>query len=692
MQFLICSTTNGTLSMKMVSGLIATLCLAGAYAQQRALERAPSEHRPVQMVQRIPSLQSDIALPMKNSASEPVVQAVNFSRLFRSSFTNITYFFPSTSPMVYEPSIGILGVVEHVALDNRATGGDLGSQLYFRYSSNRGNSWLRQLIANNSSTFYAVPQLAVANPSGVTAPLDLKMCVTGYQYPKATNYFRRGTAIFVRTEGQVFEYNEIGPIENNPDGYYFGSAKLAGFTAGEERSGFAYCGILQVPNNQVQYGQYGSLVINARLGGTEDFLSSIPSPWSSSVFRPAPSVTSTYNSPMYVDADPSGNLYAVINGIFADDQNNRVVAVSKSTDMGGSWSAFERMPITVLQAYANNRGASGAVPFRVYDQHDMVVTGVNRFSYIQRIALFDAQQNLAGVDLVETEYNAGNWTIRLIAPINDIPVVYGYNDSASQARNYQQLICDEVLSPLGNEIEVARTADGGALVVKWIDEVPSASSITINPPQTAIRYDQQTGQPTGEVQVDSLPVFNIFVATRSLSSSQWSEAKNLTEDRYFNKGTHIPRIVPSLNQIPLLTLRSLSASDWNQQSPVGQLLARSPQDFVNRIYDIPHDVSYALVSALLSVEPTTSESNIKLVVSPTPASDQVEALCTGMIEGGQLSILNTLGQVVLSRTIPPAGDVNSMVLDVHTFPAGSYIIQLSVRGSVRATAPLLIVR
>jgi len=150
--------------------------------------------------------------------------------------------------------------------------------------------------------------------------------------------------------------------------------------------------------------------------------------------------------------------------------------------------------------------------------------------------------------------------------------------------------------------------------------------------------------------------------------------------------------VPSLNQIPLLTLRSLSASDWNQQSPVGQLLARSPQDFVNRIYDIPHDVSYALVSALLSVEPTTSESNIKLVVNPTPASDQVEALCTGMIEGGQLSILNTLGQVVLSRTIPPAGDVNSMVLDVHTFPAGSYIIQLSVRGSVRATAPLLIVR
>src|SRR5690606_37796243 len=116
-------------------------------------------------------------------------------------------------------------------------------------------------------------------------------------------------------------------------------------------------------------------------------ISLIPDSWSGSVFRPAPATTSTYNSPMYVDADASGNLYAVVNGIFADAQDSRVVAVSKSSDMGQTWSAFERMPASVLQAYATNRGAAAAVPFRVYDQHDMVVTGENRFSYIQRIAL-----------------------------------------------------------------------------------------------------------------------------------------------------------------------------------------------------------------------------------------------------------------------------------------------------------------
>lgn len=673
--------------------VLLALGVTGAVAQQRAIERAAIENSPVvPALERIAPFQSQLAFPLAEHRTDPTLQAVTFTRLFRSNFTNITYFFPSSSLIVYEPGSNVLATIEHVPMDNRATGGDLGAQLYFRYSINRGTTWTRQLIANNSSTFYGVPQLALANPSNVTSATDLKLCVTGYQYPKETNYYRRGTAIFVWTEGQIYEHNELGPIENNPDGYYFGSAKLAGFTAGADRSGFAYCGILQPPNNQTQYGQYGSLVINARLAGTEDFISLIPDSWSGSVFRPAPATTSTYNSPMYVDADANGNLYAVINGIFADAQDSRVVAVSKSSDMGQTWSAFERMPASVLQAYATNRGAAAAVPFRVYDQHDMVVTGENRFSYIQRIALLDAQQQLAGVDLVETEYNAGNWTIRLIAPIADIPVVYSYNDSASQARNYEQLVCDEVISSLGNEIEVARTADGSALVVKWIDAVPSAGSITINPPQTAIQYDQQTGQPTGEVQVDSLPVFNIFLAYRSLSDAGWSQPKNLTEDRYFNKGTHIPRIVPSLSQIPLLVLRSLAPSDWNQQSPAGRLLASAPQDFVNRIYDIPHDVSYALVSAVSSVEPTAAVSQARLTVSPTPASDQIEVACAGITSNGQLVVVNPLGQIVLERTLSPSSGVQGTMLDVHALPAGSYSIQLRVQGSVVATAPALIVR
>lgn len=679
--------------MRRLVGILVALGLTGAVAQQRAIERAAIENSPVvPALERIGTFQNNVVLPANQRTDDPTLQAVTFTRLFRANFTNITYFFPSSSVMVYEPGSNVLGVIEQVPVDNRATGGDLGSQLYLRYSTNRGTTWTRLLIDNNSTTFYGVPQLALANPANVTTVQDLKLCMTAYRYPKETNYFRRGTAIFVRTEGQVFQYTELGPLDRNPDGYYFGSAKLAGFTAGANRSGFAYCGILQPPNDQTQYGQYGSLVINARLAGTEDFISSIPDSWSGSVFRPAPAKTSTYNSPMYVDADGSGNLYAVINGVFADAQESRVVAVSKSTDMGQTWSTFERMPSNVLQAYATNRGAASAVPFRVYDQHDMVVTGENRFSYIQRIALFDGQQQLTGVDLVETEYNAGNWTIRLIAPITDIPVVYGYNDSATQARNYQQLVCNEVISSLGNEIEVARTADGSALVVKWIDAVPNAGPVRINPPQTAIRYDQQTGQQTGEVQVDSLPVFNVFLAYRSLSDAGWSQPKNLTDDRYINKGTHIPRVVLSLSQIPLLALRTLAPSDWSQQSPVGRLLASAPQDFVNRIYDIPHDVSYALVSAVSSVEPSTPEPGARLTVRPTPASDQIEVACAGLIDGGKLIVVNSLGQVVLEHLLQPTSGVHGTVLDVHALPPGSYIVQFRAQGSVQATAPALIVR
>jgi hypothetical protein len=583
-------------------------------------------------------------------------------------------------------------MVEHVAQDNRQTGGDLGSQLVLRYSTNQGTTWLRQVLVNNSSTFYGVPQLALANPNASSSALDLKVCLTGYRYPKESGYFRVGTAVFVRTDGQVSEYPEQGPLTNNPDGYYFGAGRLVGFNGGADRSGFAYCGILSPPSNTVQYGQYGSLVINARLQDLEDFVGSIPNAWDKSVFRPAPQPTTTYNSPMYVDADANGTLYAVVNGLFADDPNNRVVAVSKSTDMGQSWSAFERMPTSVLQAYASNRGAAIAVPFRVYDQNALAVTGENRFSYIQRIALFADQNTLSGVDLVETEYNSGNWTIRLIAPINDIPVVYSYNDSASQARNYQQLVCDEVISPLGNEIEVARTADGSELIVKWIDNVPGTQPIRLNPPQVALRHDQTTGELTGEVQVDSLPVFNIFLAYRALSSQSWSDPLNLTGDTYFYKGTHIPSVVPSRTQVPLMVLRSLASTDWNAQSQVGRLLAQSPQDYVNRIYDIPHDVNFARVSATLSTPSTPRIEMLHLHVAPLPASDHVDVACSGLTSGGQLVLVNTLGQTVLTKSIAPSDGVQGTTLDVRSLPAGTYSVQVRTGRGVVASTPIVIVR
>jgi len=671
--------------------MMMVLALGSAIAQ-RAIERSVWDHPPLLPARVQPSsLEPSVALPLDQSRSDRT-QAVSFTRLFRAGFTNLTYFFPSQLPMVYEPISRTLGVVEHIYQDNRATGGNLGTQLVFRYSTNRGTTWLRQTLVNNPSTFFGVPQIALANPSSSSSVTDLKVCMTGYRYPSETGYRRTGTAVFVRTEGQIFEYSEQGPVTNNSQNYAFGAGRLVGFNGGADRSGFAYCGILSPPTETVPYGQYGSLVINARLADLEDFVGTIPSSWDNSQFRTAPQPTSTYNSPMYVDADGNSTLYAVINALFADDQDNRVLAVSKSTDMGQSWSTFDRMPTSVLQAYASNRGAAIAVPYRVYDQSTLVVTGENRFSYIGRIGLFADQNTFVGLDLVETEYNNGNWTMRLIAPINDIPVVYSYNDSASQARNYQQLVCDEVISSLGNEVEVARTADGSDIIVKWIDHVPSATPIVLNPPQVALRYDQQTGDLIGETQVDTLPVFNIFIAYRSLSSETWSDPINLTGDSYFNKGTHIPLVVPSRTQIPLLTIRSLASTDWNQQSDAGRLLAQSPQDYVNRIYDIPHDVSFAMVSATVSAEATPRINQATLVASPVPASDALEVAWSGLLRGGELVIVNMLGQTVLSKTVAASDGVQGAMLDVRMLPVGTYSLQLRTSQGVVATTPVVVVR
>lgn len=676
------SMTRSTSLLVMIAAAVAVAQRPGDLNQLIDVTRNEAFHR-------VPAIGSAVEAASP-TATELRPQALNFSLLFQTPISaQFSYLWPSTSPIAYEPVSRVLAVVEQVATQTPSQ--DWNTQLVYRYSTNNGNTWLRQVLVNQQNIFLGMPQIALANPEGTTTPTALKILLSAYRYPRETGYYRQGTGLFARVDPtQTYEYEQPGPTDNNPDGYRFGAGKLVGYTAGTDRSGFAYCGVLSPPSDAVQYGQYGAFVANARLADLSDFIGQIPPTWSNSQFRAAPARTSTYNSPMYVDADANGNLYAVINALFADNQDNRVVAFSKSTDVGESWSTFERMPVSVLQAYAANRGAAAAVPFRVYDQHALVVTGENRFSYIQRIALFADQQTLAGIDLVETEYNNGNWTMRLIAPINDIVVGYTYNDSAMNARNYQQLVCDEVISPSGNEIEVARTADGANLVVKWVDAVPGATPIVINPPQTVLRYNQQTGEFVEEIQVDTLPVFNIFIATRSLSSQSWSDPINLTNDRSFFKGTHIPMVVPSVDNIPLMALRSLTS--WNTQTNVGRLLSQTPQEFVSRIFNLPHEVVFARTSAVLSAEPQPRMSNVNLAVSPMPATDVIEIAYGMTATGGEVAVINALGQTVLTKPLTPSDGVHGMRLDVHTLPAGAYNVLLRTPSGISATAPLIIVR
>lgn len=102
--------------------VLLALGVTGAVAQQRAIERAAIENSPVvPALERIAPFQSQLAFPLAEHRTDPTLQAVTFTRLFRSNFTNITYFFPSSSLIVYEPGSNVLATIEHVPMDNRAT-------------------------------------------------------------------------------------------------------------------------------------------------------------------------------------------------------------------------------------------------------------------------------------------------------------------------------------------------------------------------------------------------------------------------------------------------------------------------------------------------------------------------------------------------------------------------------------------
>jgi hypothetical protein len=125
---------------------------------------------------------------------------------------------------------------------------------------------------------------------------------------------------------------------------------------------------------------------------------------------------------------------------------------------------------------------------------------------------------------------------------------------------------------------------------------------------------------------------------------------------------------------------------------VGRLLAQSPQDYVNRIYDIPHDVNFARVSATTSAPSTPRIETLNLRVAPLPASDHVDVACSGITSGGQLVLVNTLGQTVLTKSIAPSDGVQGTTLDVRSLPAGTYSVQVRTGRGVVASTPIVIVR
>ncbi len=666
------------------ASLLCLLAVSASAQQHQNLLRFGLNYRtPENLLKAIPSTQAGETAAMPSPGNDNSVQAFSNLLTLTHQDSRLGYFKANCVPMMYDKNTKNVYLLwnEITFPANNTIGVNL--KLYWSTASSGYKSFSStpKIFYTSSTDFLGAPQLAVMNPDGAKSNIDsLNFMAMVLQYPQSAQYFPTTPTFFLKTSTAVADPFPItAPDNNNSQQYSFGAGSLVGFW-NSAAEGCIHAGVLDPPNSSVQYGQYGCLVYEAS-EQTEN--SSLPSAWNNSQFKAAPAATNSYNGPMSVDASPDGTCYAAVNDIFTDD-DTRVISFSTSADLGKTWSDFSKIPSSTFSEYATSQGLAKMFAIQVYQQDAFIVTADKRFSYIFRAALYDGADALGAIQIVEAEYNNGSWAMRKVADFNDVPYVYYSIDSLNNVNNYSKIKPLRSLNPLGNEVEVARTADGENIVVKWIDYNVGLGPTVYSPALTVVDQDQQTGE-LSDVDIDTVYNTDVFIASRLLNSSEWSKSKNLTNDKNYDFGTHMPRTVPAIDKIPLTSARVFDKSKFTGSSQTAVMLKGTSNDILQRVINIASNVGYGLFSAVTSVETEEAAAAAGYHLgnaNPSPANDVADiSYTTTQAAHVVVTLSNVLGEKVANvfeGSVEPG--VHGVSMNTANLASGAYIVSMNING------------
>ena len=456
-------------------------------------------------------------------------------------------------------------------------------------------------------------------------------------------------------------------------------------------------GTLSPTSDASQYGYYGFWSFDFE---KQTNISNNPEEWWTKHFRQVDTKTSSYNAPMNVKKGPDGTIYSVVSNIFATDEDNRYVAVSKSTDNGENWTSFEQIPRTAITDFASNYGnyPSFSSPASTAYQgcSDLIIRGDNDFSYITRLYIFNQDDNNlpARYFIVDVRYKDGNWSISEIEELETFgPPLFSEDESTQSANDPNNEKYDLELHPassyslsLGNNVQVSKTVDGSHLVVYWIDGVPGKFQ-SFEPYNV---YRTTTNQLTGEEEkvfspIDSLQVFDIFCKVYNIETDTWEETNNMTNDNHGEYFFHVPEYINSVDEAFILTYDA--NKNINETSP----LFGVPEPINELMWAIP---PYMRPKQFDARNPQDAKSSVNLEnelnfnvelkdVYPNPVVNRDIVEIGFTLEKAaivSLNIYNGVGNKVKTVINNEFTNTAFRNVDISEFNSGTYYYQLTVDG------------
>lgn len=572
------------------------------------------------------------------------------------------------TPFVYEPYSNTL-IFAGAQRNQVSQSSPLVGSLYIKYSTDEGKTWKKNQYYQENDKIPVWPSVAVTNTKKSTDPKTFNYVISGpIAENDGTGQYPWTGDIFLLVNGTTSADPLITYGPTSTQRWFWTRAAAA--PVGNVEAFYNIGTLANSPGSQ--YGYYGSSSFDMKVG---DWISQqIPPQWSVEKFRPSTQLNSSYQDDLFIDVDSKGNAYVGAKNMFADDPDNRVPAVSKSTDGGATWSEFDRMPFSLFTNYVTVMGGDPTKSgFIAYNSEGFVVTAEDEWHFAVRLFY-----NTSGTDyeyhIVDVYKQNGTWQMRKIGDftglfhfvMTEVGTGTAWKDSIEVNR-------------LGNEVQIARTADGKNLVAKWMDYTGKA--ITVTPP--VIISD-------GQDTISAVNVTDVFMAFKGVNDKDWSAPINVTNDDMVDKMTYIPQIVPSLSKVPLMTQRTFKCSYTDPNNPRNQY----PVAVQQLILDYWQGTGMSMVS--LTTTDIKQEQNVTFSVKdvyPNPASDQAE-LSFNLENASNVNIqmFNNLGQkvkTVLNDNVQ-AG-INAVNIVTSDLINGSYYLRVTINGQT-VTKTLNVIR
>ena len=539
-------------------------------------------------------------------------------------------------------------------------------------------------------------------------PKKLNYFVFNSDYYPGPTYNRETGGVFSmyapKGNGTVFSTTVV---ENGPAGtpeYDWRDLQPLGYTKDGSTYYVAGNSLFADTNSTKPSGKYG-MVVFENSNDHEAYYSDFPSAFDlGRYFKEPEKPGSMFSSPMFLGKDSEGTIYAFVNNFMATDLNIRVPAVKKSTDGGMNWSTdFDVMPWKVVTDFVEQytdgipAGDMTTLSFAPYQNTDFIVTGKDSYSYVAKLIAYRAtDRNYFVNHLVEIYKENGVWGARAISDLR-LPVEDGKFGARDIWITYagtingvaDQLVVDGHTK--ANEAQLAVTKDGQYLVCKWIENKYTIDADGYKDLET---YADTTKSATFWIDSDgegnyveqtwnfTVPT-GIYLRYRKLGepNSDWSDVVRITkeDDSKVHLNTFMPKIVPDLEHIPILTSTTfpipasvIGVEDYEDLTKYNDLAPNFQDMMLYNCRSVLYGV-YNIGKVDVKDAETTKDA---ISVFPNPANGDFNVKFDAAADAS-VEIFNTLGEKVM--------DVIGNTANTSTLSNGIYLIKVTSNGKVSST-------